>query len=598
MEQQSWFEMGDVIARPYRHATWLPLRSQVAHSEGKNGHAAFREEFVGVGSVAVPLKRQASAMKLSWEDVGLRDHGVYVFDNSYKPADVFQVQDERDLGICLVLDQSFGYDRVAEWHLHQDLVFALKLVREGDVWVRPSEAHMPVARLRRKPGGEPILMEIRTEFLRDYLAARGMGLRLTSYRSRVEVVTNADHITWPNGHIELEKQKRPLRDYRFEGIVSPIHEGGHPFGEEIAVFHVANEGVDRNSDVPIIDPSSQVGSVVGRTTIYESKGDKLYRVSGELWRDEWIDPLQESPRVKGDDDDTECDFIVDSSGNRVTASALEAATAGRWLWFRPAIVEAATSTRGGGIHWYTRQTGSLGFTPGDSVHFGLNDAGLINVFAKDVAALPNWQQRHWQAHNVTPEGGVSSELTASQVMATPADTEAPESALPQAFDEIDAAFAKRFGHKLFAEHSSAEEIMRRLHRFRGSDGAGVLELAKDLARVIVDRMDVGALQKIAQPPKDKKLGSLKSLELVLSTIVDAESARSALTPIVGIYDLRLGDAHLPSSTLSDAFKLAGVDESASTIIQAESLLTTAVEALRNISAIVAGSPVPAQAPST
>jgi len=33
---------------------------------------------------------------------------------------------------------------------------------------------------------------------------------------------------------------------------------------------------------------------------------------------------------------------------------------------------------------------------------------------KDIAYLPEWQQRIWSAFNVSPEGGVSDELLASQ----------------------------------------------------------------------------------------------------------------------------------------------------------------------------------------
>lgn len=45
-------------------------------------------------------------------------------------------------------------------------------------------------------------------------------------------------------------------------------------------------------------------------------------------------------------------------------------------------------------------------------HFGVNDLGLITVFAKDIGRLDPWEQRIWSAHNVTPDGGPSRELVA------------------------------------------------------------------------------------------------------------------------------------------------------------------------------------------
>ncbi len=69
--------------------------------------------------------------------------------------------------------------------------------REGDVWVRPEEGYIEVARLSRKPNGSPRLLEIRAAHLRDYLCARDMALYITSYHDRTVEVDDAAHIKWP-----------------------------------------------------------------------------------------------------------------------------------------------------------------------------------------------------------------------------------------------------------------------------------------------------------------------------------------------------------------------------------------------------------------
>ena len=78
---------------------------------------------------------------------------------------------------------------------------ALGLLREADEWLRPSEDYCIVARLRRDPDGHPTACEIKNEFLRDYLTAREMALRLTFYRKREVIVKDAGHITWPGGRL-------------------------------------------------------------------------------------------------------------------------------------------------------------------------------------------------------------------------------------------------------------------------------------------------------------------------------------------------------------------------------------------------------------
>ena len=63
-----------------------------------------------------------------------------------------------------------------------------------------------------------------------------------------------------------------------------------------------------------------------------------------------------------------------------------------------------------------------------------------------------------------------------------------------------------------------------------------------------------------KPPVGVKWGSLKSLENLLATQVNPNLARQIMCPLVGIYDLRHADAHLPSNEVDDALRLAKVDQ--------------------------------------
>jgi hypothetical protein len=51
---------------------------------------------------------------------------------------------------------------------------------------------------------------------------------------------------------------------------------------------------------------------------------------------------------------------------------------------------------------------------------------------------------------------------------------------------------------------------------------------------------------------------------------------------VGIYDLRLGDAHLPSEKIAEAFELIGLNASAPPLVQGQQLLEIAATALHRI----------------
>jgi hypothetical protein len=500
---QPWFEMAEIRRRRLTTAVWIPLRANV-HIEtvGAYGKLGFHDGFLGVGSLAVAVGDRARAEELDWTDIGLmRDHHAWVGDDGrYVAADVYEVRAGDVLGMALALSQHTGSSHPSVWHLHQDLVIALHLIREGDDWIRPEEDYIQVARLRRAPDGTPLVLEINSELLRDYLCARGMGLRVVSYQKREEVVEDRSHITWASNPIE----QRSGGD-RWQGRVREIHEGGMPYGEEWAVFHMGRTDVDPDEDVPEFRMSEDA-DIASSSWKTKMQGRRLFAVEGELWREEWIEPGGSSPRVRRDHAAPSVSFVTDAAGTKETRETLEHTS--RWLWFKPDVVPALLRHRGGALAWYTHDTGAVGCSPGDLVHFGVNKVGLVNVFAKDIVQLAEWQQRIWAGHNVAPESGVSEELLASQMAAKPARTTAPETRLRDALERLNDEVRNALGAPLFREHEKAEAILREAHRFRALDEPGLFGLAKDLARLTADRIDAAMLQKVKAPPKGERLASL------------------------------------------------------------------------------------------
>jgi hypothetical protein len=145
------------------------------------------------------------------------------------------------------------------------------------------------------------------------------------------------------------------------------------------------------------------------------------------------------------------------------------------------------------------------------------------------------------------------------------------------------AFMKRFGRALFRPRTDSAEAFKSCHRFRSLNEKGLYGLAKDLVRVVMEHIDTATLQKIVGPPDKEKWASLKSLEKVLATVVGEEKAYARLTPLHGIYDLRLADAHIPSEEdLGKAFAMARVNRSLPFVMQGRDLLVTCVTCLHLI----------------
>ena len=571
-----WFEMRNLRRRRFENSVWIPLRAvEIIEENGTYGYVGFKKEFFGLGSLAIPLDRRDQAANLDWSTIGIiHDQNVWATPEHYKPVDVYQYNDQVDLGTELVLVQHFSAE-TAEWHLHQDFVFAHNLLREGDKWLSTTNGYTEVARLRRDDKQAPIALEVKNEYLRDYLCARAMFLRIAWFRSRDLIVEDIAEVGAPD---PIEER---TDDERYELSVIPIIEGGYAGDGSFAVFHAARTDVDPEEDVPQPGPLSDA-NVESRSYTGKREGRSLVRVMGEVWRNEEIEPAPNSPHVRGDVVPTGLRYVVDASGATATSEELNDEDRLRWLWFRPEVVPALIKYRGGQLTWYTKETGGVGSSPGHQTHFGINPANLITVFAYDIAHLPVWQQRVWSGYNVAPEGGISRELHSAQVRAVPAETSAPEADLPRILSILDEEFSKVIGTPLFGSHSSVEGLVKEINRFRALEQGGLYALAKDLNRIVAERINKGPLQEIAPPPAGVTWGTIKSLENYLATISTPEDARAITGPLAGTYELRIADAHLPGNELAAAFELAGVDQTTAPLEQGFQLIFSVCCSLVNV----------------
>lgn len=564
---QEWILQTKETRRAFSNATWVPLRASMNDEKGDVKNIGYISEYFGCGSAAFPPEHlELVEERLSWSDIGI-GHTVapYAYeDGYYAPIDQFQYNDKEPIGVNLVFEYPQPVVGGKKWILNPDLVVALHLIKEGTNWVRPEENFVVVARESFNDKGEHRLIEIKREFLLDYLAARNLSLRLSYYRQRVENVPLLEGSEYAN----LKEHQEERDGGRFELLIRGIND---VFGGNWAMFRAWRTDVDEDEDAPVMGPEND------HNTSHESSkghrgGYEGVRVEGEFWRDEWIEHQSQSMRVRGDADTNLPQFIVETDGKRMASSALDSEDIGRWLWFRSSVVSELLSNRGFSLEWYTVETGVICSTSGYRTHFGINSSDLITVYAYDVARLSSWEQHIWVAHNVAPEGKVSNELLAAQVRAQPAPTYAVEVLLFQSMRMLEAGFQKEHQILLFTHDIDDAEAMQQISRFASKDQASLLRLAKELVRVFSDRLNIRDLRKLSTHAEKDKLGSNKLLQDILSQKVGADKARQVFAQIAGTYDMRVGDAHPTGSKVADAIKLAGIDQSRSFLRQGEQLI--------------------------
>jgi hypothetical protein len=571
---QSWFEMPEIKKHVYARSVWIPLKVRsVLLRQGRFGYLGYIEEYLGVSSVAVPLGQRSTAEKLRWADIGTRGPNKgYVDNGEYTGAQVYLNDDNTLHAEYLALERAGNRCEPPEWDLSQDLTCTIELKSEGDTWSAISYGYEEVAKLERDKEGKATGLYIRASYLKDYLCARKMALYLTSYRSRRQVVEDRSHINWNSPKIENTNTDR------WEGHISEIAEGGDQFGSTFTVLHISRNDVDYGEDVPELtlptDDNIETKSWEGKID-----GRKLYYLDGELWRNEWIEPAEKSPIVRGDELEPTVFFITDSSEK--TESRRTLVNGIRWLWFNTSVIESILKIRGSSLGWYTRDTGTVGCAVDYGVHFGINDKGLINVLAKDIALLPDWQQRVWSAFNISPDGGVSAELLMSQMEANPASTQAPEAYLSNGIVLLNRVLKDTFGVSVFREHPDIEKILMRVHRFRALTSQGLFELAKDIYRFVGERIDEEEIRKVVKPQKGETWGQLKSLEKLIASKIGHEAAYAKLSPLWGVYSLRNADSHLPSAS-TDGYSMCGIDAKNPGVIQGYQLIDSCVRCIYDI----------------
>jgi hypothetical protein len=572
---QSWFEMPEIRKRFFDKNVWIPLKEQsVLFREGSFGYLGYIEEYLGVCSIAVPLSQKLEAEKLGWTDISNRSpNRGYVENGEYIATQIYQNYDKTVNAEYLVLERGGNHIEASEWDLNQDLTCTLELKRENDTWLAISYGYEEVAKLERDINSKATSLSIKASYLKDYLCSRKMALYMTSYRSRRQIVEDKSHIKWDSPKVEETKSDK------WEARVNEISEGGDPFGSSYAVFHMSRTDVDYDEDIPELGLPTD-DNIETKKWEGKSEGNKLFFVDGELWRNEWIEPAQKSHLVCDEELEPTVFFVTDNNGKSENRKTL--VTGIRWLWFNPSVIEAIFNIRGSSLGWYTRDTGTVGCSPGHEVHFGINSIGLINVLSKDIALLPDWQQKVWAGYNVPPDGKVSAELLMSQMEAKPASTQAPEEYLSRGLVLLNGLIIDKFGISVFKEHADANKILKRIHRFRAVTQQGLFELAKDIYRFVGEKIDIEEIKKVVNPKKDEKWGQLKYLENLLAIKVGKEAAYTLVSPLHGVYSLRLADSHLPSADINEAYSLCHIDIKKPGVIQGYQLITACVTCIYDI----------------
>ena len=102
-------------------------------------------------------------------------------------------------------------------------------------------------RLKRDSSTKPVCLEIKAEYLKDYLSARKAGIVLSRYHERTKVSNNLNDFDLQEGKSAEKKEKRYLWKIN---CIAATQGTGEPYGSEWACVHISRTDVDYNEDIP------------------------------------------------------------------------------------------------------------------------------------------------------------------------------------------------------------------------------------------------------------------------------------------------------------------------------------------------------------
>ena len=287
-------------------------------------------------------------------------------------------------------------------------------------------------------------------------------------------------------------------------------------------------------------------------------------------------------------------FILDADGNRGTLFQ----RCPPYLYFRPEVLRRYLTAPGYSVGFHMRSWGGCGGPKGEGISVGINSRGLVNAFAKDLRKQGPADQAYWASYSCLPSGEVCAEMVQTQMQCDPPDSPGVIDLLDREMKHLGETFSQRFGHELVEERDIERRMATRLSVGPLSDDVTELRgLAMDCYKHTVERMSIQALRRVlATGSYETDWKQIKLLEVVVTQRgVSAEEARQLVAPMRGLNELRISAAHVSTSDLRNVFlNLTGNPPPANTRGMYEACVDSIVRSIRSIAKLLAESPTETQ----
>lgn len=158
-----WLLQSKETHRRFADATWIPLRKSVKTQTGDVCDPHYCEEFFGPGSMAFFERFKPYAEEhFDRSDISLQQ-GFYPYSDqeSYVTVhDFYDREGKEIIGVRLVYEYAEPVSKKCRHLINNDLIMALRLVKDGNVWRRPEEDYVDVIRETFDKDGNSVSVSI------------------------------------------------------------------------------------------------------------------------------------------------------------------------------------------------------------------------------------------------------------------------------------------------------------------------------------------------------------------------------------------------------------------------------------------------------
>ncbi|MCA6358104.1 hypothetical protein [Phenylobacterium sp.] len=199
------------------------------------------------------------------------------------------------------------------------------------------------------------------------------------------------------------------------------------------------------------------------------------------------------------------------------------------------------------VHFASTTYGTI-YSPEEIVSFGINRHGKLVMWLGDIAKMPEAEQFYLRSENVPSDHAIGSEFYDAQIESkfTPISA---ENALFQARSNFIEACFEKFGSKVAHLDAEVVTLAIKLNAPLVDTEKERRHVADTLNKIYVESFDNAELGKLmsAQGKEPGKLGGLKRIQGLLSSVAEPADVAYAMSPLYALYDLRVAYSHLTSA---------------------------------------------------